>query len=82
MWNPSPCRKVVVFRPELSSRLDWFPIPFPIFLNILCILVISVTVPTYGTVIDVFSHEAERTESGSHAAELEKQMFAPQQLAN
>ena len=54
MRNTIPCTKIIVFRPELSSRPDWLPRWCPIFVDILCILCISGTVQTYVTAnIDV-----------------------------
>ena len=45
-WNALPCRQIIEFRLELSSRSDWWPQRCPIMVNIMCIFRISYTVPT------------------------------------
>ena len=46
--NEIPCRTQFDFRPELSSRPDWWPRRCPIIVEILCMFGTSGTVPTYG----------------------------------
>ena len=52
-----PYRKMSEFRPEHTSRPDWWPKRCLIFVDIWCIFGMSCTVPTYGTVY-VATHRA------------------------